>query len=526
MKPFSNKDDQTMKDALFSDLHMDADFTRRVLDKLDNVQMVNDKEKLPNLNAYASAKRRWRKLKWMGGAAAAVIVFGSALTLWQQPELRDKVSGVFKTYKTKPTIPEETVPPGMKDWFWYNDYERSRPLGLLVKPEVKAEDQGYAIQIEHVLIDRSRIVISARQTAPDGSVLQSPLRETDDFRITDLEGNEVAKRVPVTLNSYPGIEEYAYVFTGHVPDVVMVTSEIGEIERFTATMPDRKPVKVNWHFQFKLDTRKAKQLSAEKQIDKHYTSPDGLELDFKKIIRTPSGIRLDYAASLGEKLKRQSSDADAEHLKIFYHLETVDGEGKRGRYDFGKPGVFEPLIQSERADSHNEGTKEFINIIHPLAMPPESKNIRFVLDGFYMPVHVKESISMKPAELSAKPAVFHGSGDELAFSAYKLGSYDSKGGQVLILTANGTYVNQEMNEKWIAIDEKGREYPVFVGHGSAPDGDKKIIHDSEFRIDGMDHVPSRLTLTRTVVNRVFKDVDWSVDLWDDTQLPWENMLGK
>jgi len=133
---------------------------------------------------------------------------------------------------------------------------------------------------------------------------------------------------------------------------------------------------------------------------------------------------------------------------------------------------------------------------------------------------------MKPAELPYKPAVFHGSGDELTFSAYKLESHDSTGEQVLILTADGTYVNQEMNEKWIAIDETGREYPVFVGYGSTPDGDTKIIYDTEFRIDGMDHLPSKLTLTRTVVNRVYKDTDWSLDLWGDAQLPWENLMGK
>lgn len=523
MKPFSNKDDQVWKDTLFSNIHMDADFTERLMEKLDDVQMVKDREKVPNMNAFASANKRHRKRAWMAGAAAAAILFGAAWTLWQQPELKDKVMGVFKT---KPTIPEENVPPEMKDWFWYNDYERSKPLGLMVKPDVKAEDQGYAIQVENVLVDRSRIVISTRQTAPDGSMLQSPLRETDDFRITDLEGNEVAERAPVTLNSYPGIEEYAYVFTGPVPDEVMVTSEINEIERFTVKNPDRKPIHVNWHFQFKLDMQKAKQLSAEKRIDKRYTSPDGLELDFKKIIRTPNGIRLDYSAALGKNLQKQSSDSNAEHLNIFYHLESVDGQGKRERYDFGKPGAFEPLIHAEHTDAHRGGAKEFTSIIHPLAMPPESKNIRFVLDGFYMPVHVKESISMKPAELPYKPAVFHGSGDELTFSAYKLESHDSTGEQVLILTADGTYVNQEMNEKWIAIDETGREYPVFVGYGSTPDGDTKIIYDTEFRIDGMDHLPSKLTLTRTVVNRVYKDTDWSLDLWGDAQLPWENLMGK
>lgn len=226
---------------------------------------------------------------------------------------------------------------------------------------------------------------------------------------------------------------------------------------------------------------------------------------------------------MDDKLSKLAADPSGKQIGIFYHLETTNAQGEKEEFDFGKTGAIEPLI---KAAEMNEGTKgkNFTDLIQPLVMSPESKDIRFVLDGYSLPINKKDSVVIKPSQLITKPAVFIGEGDKVIFSGYELKASNSPGTKELTLKSDGIYANQVENETWVAVDEKGQEYPVSIqsmSYNPASAGNMTIIHDSEFYIRGMDHVPSKLTLTRTVVNKVFKDVDWSFELWGDTKLPWE-----
>ncbi|MBE9914221.1 DUF4179 domain-containing protein [Paenibacillus donghaensis] len=518
MKSFSDQEEQTWSDVLFAE-GPDADFTSQVMQKLENVEMVRGTDEAQIFDHITAARSKRRTRGWIAGTTAAVIILAGVSAIWQT-QFQDQAMSVFQP---KPKTAEEKNPPGMEDWVWYNDYNISKPLGLIDTPGIKVEDKGYTFQIENVLFDRSRIVISTRQTAPDGSRLQSPLREGDDFHITDFQGNEVARRVNALGNSYPGIQEYTYLFTGPVPDTIVVRSDIDQIEIFTEKNPTREPMKVNWHFQFDLDMREAKKWSVEKNVNQQYTSPDGLSITAKNVIRTPNGIRLDYAASMDDKLSKLAADPSGKQIGIFYHLETMNAQGEKEEFDFGKTGAIEPLI---KAAAMNEGTKgkNFTDLIQPLVMSPESKAIRFVLDGYSLPINKKDSVVIKPSQLITEPAVFIGEGDKVIFSGYELKASNFPGTKELTLKSDGIYANQVENETWVAVDEKGQEYPVSIqsmSYNPASAGNMTIIHDSEFYIRGMDHVPSKLTLTRTVVNKVFKDVDWSFELWGDTKLPWE-----
>ncbi|MEW9105511.1 MAG: hypothetical protein AB2769_08735, partial [Paenibacillus sp.] len=64
-------------------------------------------------------------------------------------------------------------------------------------------------------------------------------------------------------------------------------------------------------------------------------------------------------------------------------------------------------------------------------------------------------------------------------------------------------------QRWIAQDEKGHEYPIDV-RGSYVRGG--IDYDGDFTILGLDHVPKKLTLTRTATDFIYRDINWKMKL--------------
>lgn len=125
-------------------------------------------------------------------------------------------------------------------------------------PKIKVEDKGYSFEIVNVMVDSSRIVISAKQTGPDGKELQSPL-EDGGLQVTDLEGNVIAS-LARGINMMDGLEEYVFIFDQTVPDRILVTGNPEYIRESVDNQEtgrfERKQVEVDWDFRFQIDMKK------------------------------------------------------------------------------------------------------------------------------------------------------------------------------------------------------------------------------------------------------------------------------
>ncbi|APQ62102.1 hypothetical protein VK72_10480 [Paenibacillus polymyxa] len=84
--------------------------------------------------------------------------------------------------------------------------------------------------------------------------------------------------------------------------------------------------------------------------------------------------------------------------------------------------------------------------------------------------------------------------------------------------------NEISHDEWKAYDSVGKQYDVITmgtsslvntltdhwREGYISMGDRRAKQPYEFRITRLDHIPEELTLVRKVVDKRYKDPDWSV----------------
>ncbi|RRJ64053.1 hypothetical protein EHV15_14780 [Paenibacillus oralis] len=414
------------------------------------------------------------------------------------------------------------VPSGeysIKDWLWYDDYTTSEKLGLVSKPDIKVEDKGYTFEIESVMADSSRVVITAKHFGPDGRFLQIPLEDGGIF-IKNREGKVVATPAGSPGGTRPNVEEYIFLFKDTPPDQIVVQGKTDHIWADKKDDIKREKIEVNWNFEFTLDMTKAKRLGTSEALNANYTTPEGLQMEMKQFFRTPNGLRLDMDLDLNEELAKQAIPEWRQDVELWYHLET-DDPNEKVKYFGSKIGSYRDQIRDVYdADS---------SVVHwsrtwpSSVVSPELKNVRFVLDEYSLPIKKEASVEIDLDQLAKKPVVFEDEGDKITLEKYGFETDPDTGKRILRLSGNGLYVNREHRDEWIALDVDGKTYSVQkrVGGNGTEDGGW-MMDDWNLIIEDVPDDISKLTLKRTVVEKKFTDANWSVDLPSYTTLSWKN----
>ncbi|MEI0736197.1 DUF4179 domain-containing protein [Paenibacillus sp. JTLBN-2024] len=151
-------------------------FTERVMASLADIE-IEDGDGSMEHGHPASFRRKRRYGRIIRKSAlwiASLAIVTAALTLYAQPSIADWVRSIFS---------KETTDSGMLD---------ARKLGIVQNPHVKVKDKGYALEIDEVVADATRLVMGVKVTDPQGKPLVYAI-DWHDLHITDLNGNEVAE---------------------------------------------------------------------------------------------------------------------------------------------------------------------------------------------------------------------------------------------------------------------------------------------------------------------------------------------
>lgn len=534
MKPILSDEERLLEQHLFRE-EPDADFTLQVMKKLDGVSM--EREAKVNFFVKKSSKTRW--MRHIGVTAATVVILaGGVWFAWDYkvgPE-QPAVNAV-----NNPPLPNIPVPEELKYSYLADDYKRLKPLGLVVNPNIHIEDQGYTLKIEDVLVDRSQIVLTVQQNAPDGSTIYSVNPEMGRIHIIDEEGREVATLARDTRSSGGSLDKFIFQLHDDIPDEVVVRGELGHLNvggqyNFeTKSYEDKETV--DWSFQFNIDMTKAKSLAVEAPMNNTYTTPEGLKLDMTQLVRTPNGTRLDMNVSLSDQLRSRVGEDWEEHMDILYHIEIPETNeyrifnGSRANARYAK------FRLRDTSQLNRIGGKMILSETwDPALVTVNAKNIRFVLDGYTIPVKAEKAVEVDLDKRRTEPnrfytfVQFEQFGDEVVLFDY---NYEpvysaSRGGleekSSLVLEGNGRFQNEIKGDKWVAVDPHGTEYPVeVIGIANKPNQNEEyIVDDFKLIIHGFyKENGTKFTLKRKVVHRDFRDVNWAVDLPSFKSLPWQ-----
>ncbi|MEO2214987.1 hypothetical protein ABGV40_29375 [Paenibacillus amylolyticus] len=537
MKPISRDEDRLWEEHLYRE-EPDEDFTLKVMQKLDGVSMERDEDQYPFVKK--SMRAHWMRRTGIAAAAVVILAGGAWLAFDRTAEpAQPTVNAVDQR------LPDIPVPEEIRSAYLTDDYKRLKPLDLVINPNIQILDQGYTLKISDVLVDRSQIIIITEQSDPKGSAIPAVYLDAGRIHVTDEKGNSVASMAVDTRLSSGKYQRFVFQLNDDIPDHVFVRGELSYIK-----IPDHynldtgkitpSNTTVDWSFQFNFDMTKAKLMAVEAPMDNTYTTPDGLKLDMTQLVRTPNGTRLDMNISLDDQLRAKVGENWADDMDLMYHIEIPETNEYR-IFNENRPNARQAKFRfrdMSKLSENNDGQMRFSETWDPAYVTVDAKKIRFVLDGYTIPVWEEKSVEVdlekmrKDAEYYTYVLQFEQFGDEVLFSKYnywpvqqslKLPEGNFEGTSSLVLEGSGTFKNDINGDQWVAIDREGKEYPVEVmGSTDQPNKNEEyIVGDLRLIIHGFKKENgTKFTLKRTAVNREFRDVNWEVDLPSYSSLPW------
>ncbi|WP_145949080.1 DUF4179 domain-containing protein [Paenibacillus sp. Y412MC10] len=464
------------------------DFTRQVMASLADVPIEPAVEENEPDTILLRKKRRSPFIRRAALAAACLLIVAAALTVYAQPSIADWVRSIFA---------RDNTDIGLLD---------SQTLGLVQNPHIKVKDKGYTLEINEVVVDAARIMMGVKITDPNGKPVVNKV-DWSQVTVKDTEGKEVAK-----LHSLGGsavIENVSSLFPDGVQsDTLTVEGKITQIGR---KLFSHKVVKGNWNFKFSLDMKKANELTKVTLLDQQYTTPDGLHVKMERLVRTPSAVRLELSTSLDGKLAKLVPESGLENMLLMYHFEDENGTDFSSVNNHRSPHM-ETLI-AEQPQLDGDTLRWYYTFKY---LPYDREKVRFVLDGYSIPVISDDSVQFHPLELSLKPVEFKGQGDSLTISSMKIGQDPNslEKETVGLLQVEGKFRNMFSHDEWVMRDEKsGREFPAsFRGSYGGLNEFQEVNGDPGFIVEGLTTLPEKATLIRKVTDKWYTNVNWSFDL--------------
>lgn len=499
---------------LFSDGSLPANFTDRVMEEI-RITAINSasEKKLSDVSGMQRSRKRTKALQW--GSAAAVAAVASSLLFLNPAAPEEPILPV-------PAQSLRTVP----DQWGAMDLQEAWTLGLIQQPGIQIHDQGYTLFLQEVVADPVRTVLNIRITDSRGIPAKDAMSSFDFSQLQLL--NEAGRSIgqlkgvyPVEKKSSDGefLQEsmlLTYIFPDEDPgDQVLIQGNVHELTEESQTS---KTLTGEWSFSYEADLTKAKQLSVTEDLDHKYSSPDGLHIEMEQLVHTPAGIRLDFTTSLTDESAVQIPMGFSDDFGVMYHFETDNGE-ELTRVNSSRDGGYLDKSFGYTMKASGQDHKVHWSYYFAELSDDHAEPIRFVLDGYYYPVESSDALTFRPQDLKNKPAVWSAQGDVLNVNDMKITEIPDEPGLSGWMSVSGEFANKFYKDKWVAIDDQGREHEVIF-RGSFTDGVRGAsfgetedhANEAYFIAKNMTELPEELTLIRTVTHKRFTGMDWSFEL--------------
>lgn len=394
---------------------------------------------------------------------------------------------------------------------------RAQELGLLYDPHIKVKDKGYTLVIDEVVADPTRVTIALQLFDRKGKHDRDKLVLIDPNKIMikDDNGNAVGSMYDMgrTNDFY-----YMVAFFSEPLQTDKITIE-GNIE--TLGHQDEPLIEGNWDFSFDIDMQKANRQTKIEELSGSYTTPNGMTVTLKRLTRMVQGVRFEIETELDDSAMGRSPGDLWEKQMLSFHFETIEGEEIHS-VNPRKSGYMDSLMTSD----HRVVGNGLMRWSYTFKYLPEHEPYRFVLDGYSVAERDGSSISFKPSELM-RPKAFNILNDRFELVGTSLEkSLSGDGTYETTVSFYGELENEMRHEEWRAYDSTGKQYDVNIRgsysnintladnwrEGLIGMGDRNTQQPNEFRITGLNQILEELTLVREVVDKRYKDTDWSVRL--------------
>ncbi|MCY9532806.1 DUF4179 domain-containing protein [Paenibacillus alvei] len=514
---------QMLKDALFH-AQPDEDFTAQVMAGILSTDSASIEEQQISEDGenYRGWFRRKLRIRWPLVTAAGLLLVLLSMS-FAQPTIANWIKSLFST--------TDTVDVSLL---------HSENLGIHHFANIKVSDKGYTLEIKEVVVDTVRALIAYRLTDPSGKVVND-MFNADLIAFTDANGKSIGARV-TGHDFLPELKENGYVNSGYSiakisfvntpeTDIIHMNGNIDYIGHTSDKPEFYNFLQGNWRFSMEIDIKLArKQFQLIPLHDAKYIAPDGTQIAATKLIYHASAFQIEFQTKISPTAVLPLND----YHQLGFYLEDQHGN-KLGRVNYAandKDEDYRSTLDNMYCRNDNKDSSDLITCIYTMYNIRDNvpDPARIVVKNYNLPVHSSESVTVNMKQLSSHPVIWKAHGDELTVMKVD-GFEDSRPyvklgkGNSLKLIVSGVFRNNFEDDQWVATDETGQVYSLYISHSGSSNyknvEDDRMTHTldnySFALVDGMQHIPKQLTLTRKVTNKLFTGLEWSILLPARTQ---------
>ncbi|WP_159885600.1 DUF4179 domain-containing protein [Paenibacillus puerhi] len=443
----------------------------------------------PKLDRAAPRGKRYRIRSRLAFAAIFCLLAGVAAT-FASPTLADLARSLFT---------RETTDYGLL---------RAQELGLVHYPQVMVKDKGYTVRVDEAVADASRVVLALQLFGPGGKHDRDRLTfgRENQIRIKDEQGKVIGQMYDMgaTTSFYYMVVFFKEPITA---DVITVEADITQLGNSMQNLPRKDG---NWSFSFDIDLTEAKKQTRVSPIDQTFSYPAGMQVTLKRLTRTVQGVRLELDTRLSEEALVRSPGELWQKQGLRFHFEDEAGEEIHSVNSRKSPHM-DSLQTSSAMPGDEPGLMHWSYTFRYL---PPDEDYYLVPDAYFVAELDGSSIELEPAKLAGEPVWLESKGDRIEIKGSSLeepqNGESGQGKKEVSLHVKGPLFNEFKENEWAVVDPVGREYRVEErGAISTVDGylqlgGGQVDQDYfEFRVEGLQQLPERLTLIRKVVDRVY-----------------------
>ncbi|GED67950.1 hypothetical protein BRE01_16520 [Brevibacillus reuszeri] len=315
--------------------YLSEDLDRKIIGALSlhPVRVLNRVTTIPNTSIWKKRSITFMKRMTFAAAALTVVVSSGMLI---SPTFASYVNAAFTSEpidkKADPAasvnhpILKKHIDPGI---------QQAAQNGFAKNVQASATDQGITFTIEEVMADPLRISMVASLTDQNGKPLdifwQNMFDSTDQdpiFTIKDKQGNILQPARPIdsgkeetahnpnedwdSIRNADGFLFLNRELRSYFDDLTKIPDEL-VVEFDVKKMGEKKG---SWKLSVPVDMRKAKNATKTYDINKSFTTPQGLKLDVKQVTFAPSAVEV--------IIDRSNTEGNA---KKDYSYELIDDKG-------------------------------------------------------------------------------------------------------------------------------------------------------------------------------------------------------
>lgn len=475
----------------------------------------------------------------IAAAALAIIVSGGMLV---SPTFSSYVNAAFTNNPIGKADPVAPVTNSFLQELADKGIAKAAKNGFAQSVNVSATDQGLTFTVHEVVADPLRISIAASLKDKNGKALDSFMSEMVSrstreplIIIKDKQGNILTPseeknaqypNKPWHVSMYEiGVMTLDRELRSYFDDVNKVPDEL-IVEFNTKQLDD---IKGNWKLSVPVDMKKAKAAMRTHEINKAYTTPQGLKLNVKQITFAPSGVEMVIDRTL------------AANEKNAYSYELVDEKGTVvAAWDstsiIREASKRNNLINDVKWD-HTQSTESGARDFHYFYPIDESQNLTFKLGSVYTEESAKLNAKLDTNRLEKKEVItVEDQGDQFTFKKYQkdpnavvdVEGYDGHHrvnddgtttkleGYHLAFEATLSPDAAAMGpyQYWTITDETGKKYEdiEYLIDKTEYENDRAIFGGTIF-LENLTTLPKQLIISSEKRMVEHKNVEWEVPIY-------------